>query len=242
MNLAQLRQKLPSRPKLAEHVQHWGLPKERLFPLDNVGLVKMAAEAFESQIENMTPSQRLVASRNICARAEELGVPGVESTLAYKYAGAQLSPHFSTFIALRKEASAHMADDELEKLVEVATIIDARSDVNNRIEGLDKVAAALEDFDRRHGLAGGWGYVVPDPSYTTFGLTVDPAEQVEFVVKVGGFQVRAQDFDDVDWSRVEGKLPAEVVEGMRDANDKLAVFASLPDPEKEIIYQSLFLG
>jgi hypothetical protein len=231
-----------NRPKLAEHVQHWGLPKEKLFPLDSVGFVKAAADAFAGQVSNMTPPQRLVCARNICARAEELEVQGIESSLAYKYASSHLSPHFNAFIEMRKDASAHLADDELNKLIEVANFFQTKADVNDRVEGLDKVAHALESFDHKHGLAGHWDEWVPDPGYTTFGLTADPQENLELTAKVAGFEVREGDFDDVDWTQVEGKLPSEVIEGMKDASNKLAVFTSLPDPEKEIIYQGLFTG
>lgn len=243
MKKTDLLQKIASRrEKLADHVQSWGLPKERLFPLDSPDLVKAASVAFEDQVDNMNASQRLVCARNICHRAGELGVSGIESTMAYKYAGADLSPHFSSFINLRKEASAHIADEELNKLVEVANFFQTKADVNDRVEGLDKVAWALEDFDHRHGLSGHWDENLPDPSYTTYGLTADPNEQIELVVKVAGYDVRAQDLEGADWSRIEGKLSSEIVEGVKNADDKLAVFASLPDPEKEVIYQSLFTG
>lgn len=237
-----LRKMAEKTPKLADHVQHWGLPKERLFPLDTPDLVKAAFAAFDDQVGNMTPPQRLVCARNICDRAEDMGVSGAEGSLAFKYASANLSPHFHSFLALRKQATAHVADEELDKLSQVAVFFDNKDDVNERVNGLDKVASALEDFDRRHELAGHWDVGLPDPGYTTYGLTVDPNERLEFVVKVADFEVRAEDLDGADWSLIDGKLPGEVVEGMKSADDKLAVFASLPDPEKEIIYQSLFAG
>lgn len=227
--------------KLADHVQHWGLPKERLFPLDTRDLVKAAAVAFDDQARNMTPEQRLVCARSICKRAEDLGVVGYERSLAYKYAGADLSPHFHSFLSLRKTACAHTADAELDKLAEVANVIGAKSDLRERVEGLDKVAAALKDFDVRHGISHAWDTRLPDPAYSTFGLTFDPGESVEFVVKVADYNVRAEDLENADWERVHGKLPSEVIDGVKDADDKLAVFASLPDPEKEIIYQNLFM-
>lgn len=234
-----LRKLASGHKKLAENINTWALPKEQLFPLDTPGLVKMAADSFSSQVVNMTPPQRLVAARNICARAQELEVP-VESSLAYKYAGAQLSEHFASFVDERKIATAHLYDDELNKLLKVAEIFNSKSDIKERVKGLDKVAGALEDFDRRHGLAGHWGHWVPDPSYSTYGLTLDPAEPIDVVVKVADRVVARGDFDDVDWSLIEGKVDGTVVDGLKAADDKLAAYSSLPAPEKEIIYQSLF--
>ena len=52
--------------------------------------------------------------------------------------------------------------------------------------------------------------------------------------------VRKRDFDDVDWSLIEGKVDEVVVDGLKSADDKLAAFESLPTPEREVVYQSLF--
>ena len=243
MNTIALLKKLAeSRPKLADQVEHWALPKEKLFPIDTPDLVKTAARAFDNECQHMSPSQRLVAARGICARADELDVLGIESSLAYKYASSGLSPHFHDFVELRREATAHTVDEELDQLVKVAHVFSVKADINDRIKGLDKIASALEDFDRRHDLDGQWGLWFPDPGYSTYGLTLDPGQEVQFVVKVADYNVTQHDFDTVDWSRVDGKLEDEVIEGLRSAHDKLAVFASLPAPEKEIIFQSLFTG
>jgi hypothetical protein len=240
VNTRDLLKKMESRrPKLAEHIDRWALPEERLFPLDTVEMLKMAANAFEHQAESMTPPQRLVCARNICGRAQELDVDIIPS-LAYKYASSSLSAHFPSSLSLRKQATAHLADADLDKLLEVASIINTKPDIKDRVTGLDKVAWALEDFDRRHDLVGHWGHWFPDPAYSTYGLTADPGQRVERVSKVAGYTVCSGDFDGADWSRVEGKVEANVIEGLRTASDKLAVFDSLPTPEKELIYQSLF--
>lgn len=241
MNKSALLKKMADKKaSLADHVQHWGLPNEHVFPLDNTDLIKTAVHAFDHEIESMTSSQRLVAARNICGRAQELGVP-VESSLAYKYASSQLSDYFHTFLALRKHATAHLHDADLDKLLKVAQIFSTKADINDRVKGLDKIAATLEDFDREHDLVGHWGNWFPDPSYSTYGLTESPDQEVALVVKVAdGYNASAEDFESADWSRVQGKLPDEVVDGLKSADDKLAVFSSLPAPEREVVYQSLF--
>jgi len=227
-------------PKLAELIDDWGLPKEKRFPLPTAGFVKMAAENFPSELDNMTPSQRLTCARNICHRGHELKVSGIESTLPYKYAGSHLSPFFSSFINMRKEATAHLHDEDLNKFLEVAKIFDSKSDVNERVMNLDKLATALEDFDRVHGLDDHWGTKLPDPAYSTFGLTVSPDESVSVVVKIAGHSVSKEDFDNADWSRLDGRMAQGIVDGLKCAEDSLAVFDSLPTPEKEFIYQALF--
>ena len=230
-----------SRKPLSDSVSHWGLPKEKLFPLDSEAHVKTAAVAFDTQSKNMTPPQRLVCARQICSRADEFGVD-VGGSRAFKYASASLSPHFGAWLSLRKEATMNLCNEELDKLAKAAEMLAGKDDVDERVEGLDKVAAALEDFDERHDLQGHWGSWMPDPAYTVFGQHENPDADLTRRVKVASFEVSAEDLDDVDWSLLDGKIEEGVVSGMRESEDKLTVFASLPDPHKEIIYQTLFLG
>jgi hypothetical protein len=214
--------------------RHWALPKEQLFPIDTPDLVKTAASYFDAQVDEMTGSQRLVAARHICNRASELGVH-VESSLAYKYASANLSPFFAQFLAMRKEASAHAADGDLDMLLAVGRRFGAMSDVTSRVTGLDKVAALLADFDARHGVSG-----VPDAEYSVYGQTADRDERLRLVVKVAGYEVTADDLAGADFDRLDGKVEVDIVAALR-SNDGLAVFASLPEPHREIIYQNLFM-
>lgn len=240
MSKNQLLQRLArGQTKLADHVRCWGLPNERKFPLDSPALVKAAAAAFDDARTDMTPAQRLVCARNICARADEEGLD-VSSSSAFKYASSHLSPHFRSFIELRKHASAHMADAELDKLVEVASVYGNSADVNVRVSGLDKVAAALESFDHEHGLSGGYDTNVVDPAFVTFSPTANVDEDMTPKIKVAEFEFDPGRFDDADWGSLSGKLPDEVVDGLRDAGDRVVVFNSLPAPEKEIIFQNLF--
>jgi hypothetical protein len=234
-----LMQKLAGgRRPFSESVGYWGLPKERLFPLDTPEHVKTAAARFDTGADDMTPSQRLVCARRICKQARDMNVSVIGSR-AFKYAGAELSPLFPQYLSLRKEATAHMADAELDKLLAVARAFDVQPNIDARVQGLDKVAAALEGFDFRHDLDGHWGAWIPDPAYSVYGLTHDPDERLEYVVKVADYEVRAGDFEGADWSLLDGKLEPEVVAGLRGADDQLSVFASLPDPHKAIIYQTL---
>lgn len=216
--------------------RHWALPKEKLFPIDTPELVKTAAACFDTQVDEMSGAQRLVAARHICDRAGELGVH-VESSLAFKYASSNLSPFFAQFLALRKTASAHVADHDLDMLLELGRRFGSMSDVAQRVTGLDKVAGLLDDFDARHGVTD-----VPDASYSVYGPTADRGMHLELVAKVAGREVTAGDLADVDFERLRGKLEDEIVDGLKSSGEeRLAVFASLPEPHREIIYQNLFL-
>lgn len=222
-------------------VERWGLPKERLFPLQTKDHVKTAAARFDSECENMTPSQRVACARNICARADEFGID-VGSSRAHKYASDRLSPLFRQWMEMRKEATCHLHDRDLDKIVKMAEVADAFSDVENRVGTLDKIASVIEQFDRDNSLRGHWGAWMPDPAYTVFGPVANADEDMRRVVKIGSYEVSAGALDDADMSRLDGKLEPEIVAGLRDADDRLAVFSSLPMPHKEIIYQNLFVN
>jgi len=216
--------------------RHWALPKERLFPIDTPELVKTAAAAFDGQVDEMTAAQRLVCSRHICKRASDLGVR-VESSLAYKYASSRLSPFFAQFLALRKEASAHSSDKDLDRLLEIARHFDSKRNAADRVAGLDKVAMALAEFDDKHGVSD-----VPDAAYSVYGQTADRGERLRMVVKVADRHVSSEELDAADFSVLRGKLDDDIVNGLSSASgeERLAVFASLPDPCREIVYQNLF--
>lgn len=215
---------------------YFALPKEKLFPIDTGELVKTAAAFFDKQVDDMSSDQRLVAARHICHRADELGVH-VESSLAYKYAGSNLSPFFAQFLALRKTASAHAADHDLDLLLDLGRHFGGLRDVAQRVTGLDKVAGLLDDFDRRHGVID-----VPDAAYSVYGPTVERDERLALVAKVAGREVTAGDLAGADFERLRGKLEDTVVDGLKSSGDeRLAVFASLPEPHREIVYQTLFL-
>lgn len=218
---------------LADHVRSWALPQERLFPLSTPNLVKIAALEFEARIDDMTTEQRLTAARNIAMAGEKLAVD--VSPQVHGYVGTQLSPGFRDSIMLRKEATAHLHDDELDKLVKVASVISSQANTKVRIKMLDKVAWALDNFDQANSLTGHWGQWFPDPAASVYGR-----EWSEKTVKVADYDVKAQDFENADWSRLDGKLSDDVVQGLRSSDDKLAVFASLPTPEREVIYQNLW--
>ena len=233
--MKKLFEKLASNQKF----EHWGLPKEQKFPLDTPDLVKMAAAAFDDEMENMSPSQRIVCARNICARARAEGID-VGSHRAHKYASADLSPYFKQWLNLRKEATCHLNDAELDQLDEVAQLMTLKPGAEDRVRGLDKVAAALEDFDEKHGLKGQWGSRMPDPAYTVYGQHQNMDSDEQRVSKVASYSVHADDLESADWKLLEGKLEPEIINGIQEAGDKLAVFDSLPLPHKEIITQTLF--
>lgn len=238
MDRAEILKKMAaSRPRLESVVGHWGLAAEHKYPLDTVDCVKLAALEFETGVEDMDTGQRLECARAICKRAHDLGIVGVDRYRVHKYAHDRLSPHFAHFLGPRKDAAAHLADDELDKLAKVAAIVDIKADVGDRVKALDKIAGALEAFDRDHDLVGHWGHWFPDPAYTVFGPTLNPDEDIEARIKVAEFEVRREDLESADWSRLEGHVAPEVVEGLKTAGDKFAVFASLPTPEKELVYQ-----
>jgi hypothetical protein len=125
-------------------------------------------------------------------------------------------------------------------LAAAAEKLSSIKDVDARVIGLDKVAVALENFDRDHGLEGHWDNFFPDPAYSVYGQTLDRGERMVLAVKVAGHEIDSQMLESANWEGLRGRLDDSVIDGLRDAgSDRLAVFDSLPAPHKDVIVQAL---
>lgn len=219
----------------AESINSWGLPDQKVFPLDTDELARRSADEFGKQAGMLTTMDKLA-----CARRINSAVDG-DAGMATKLAGDKLSPYFRTFISMRKHATANLHNGELNKLIEVADKLNQSSHPVLRQQGLDKVAAALDDFDRQHGIDVMWDEQFPNPAYSVYGTTLRMSEKVaaQETVKVASFEIVAGDLDSFNWDSLGGKLEPEVIDGIKSAEDKMAVFKSLPMPHREIITQSM---
>jgi len=217
----------------AVHVSNWALPEQEALPLDSAEYTRRSDVEFGKQAHKIPAVEKLAAARRI---DKALTSHGLERRgLATKMASDRLSPFFRAFISMRKEATAHLYDVDLDKLVKSADEIEKFAPVL-RVAGLDKVARALEAFDQHAGIVDH----VPDAAYSVYGSTLFPDEPlVEDRVKVASFDIGANDLEGVNWDAMPDSLEESVIEGMRTATDKLAVFRSLPMPHREIIAQSL---
>lgn len=168
-------------------VTHWGLPEQRLFPLDTAEHVKTAQMRFPGADYDV--QVRLDLARNIATRAAELGVELNEKIAALT--GDSLNPDFDSIITLRKQDSAHMRDPELDHLAKLAHEADG-------VEQLTKVAAALQAFDRDVDIEGN----VSDPALAVFGRGVDP-----FAVKMP-----ETTYDNVKLAGLRGQVSDAVVD------------------------------
>lgn len=137
----------------------WGLPDVKRYPLDTVEHIKMAEERFP--VVSHDVKDRVTLARNMMKRAAELGVELNEKIAAI--AGESLNPDFDSHIALRKSDSAHLHDEQLEHLRQLAH--EARTP-----EHLMKVAQTLQSFDKVAGIE----ERTTDPALAVFGGGVTP--------------------------------------------------------------------
>jgi hypothetical protein len=218
----------------AQGIQKWALPEQEALPLDTPEFAARSAVEFDKQASKLSTKDKLAAARLISDVID--GYAG----MATKLAGDKLSPYFKAFISMRKTATANLFNEDLDNLIEVAEFLNENNHPALRRGGLDKVANALDDFDREHNLSVMWDEQFPNPAYTVFGTTLRMGEHpTEDRAKVASFDVGNTDFDGFNWDCLNGKLEEAVVEGMKSADDKMAVFKSLPMPHREIIAQEM---
>lgn len=236
MNSVEVLQKMASAAASpAESINSWGLPDQKVFPLDTPELAQRSADEFGKQAGKLATMDKIA-----CARRIDNAIDG-DAGMATKLSGDKLSPYFRTFIGMRKHATANLFNQDLDKLVEVADKLNQSDHPVLRQQGLDKVAAALDDFDREHNIHIMWDEEFPNPAYSVYGTTLRMSEKVatEEVVKVASFDVVADDLNSFNWDSLSGKLEAEVIDGIKSAEDKMVVFKSLPMPHREIITQNM---
>ena len=218
----------------AAGIRRWALPDQEALPLDTSDLAARSAVEFDKQAGKLGTMDKLA-----CARLINDAVDGYAG-MATKLAGDKLSSYFRAFISMRKTATANLFNGDLDKLVEAAEAINNGSQPILRRKGLDKVAAALDDFDREHGIDDMWDEQFPNPAYSVYGTTLRMSDHpVKDSIKVASLNVFEEDLAGVDWDTLNGRLEPEIVDAMKLADDKMVIFKSLPMPHREIITQAM---
>jgi hypothetical protein len=220
----------------AASVERWALPEQKALPLDTPEFAARSAIEFDKQASRLTTMDKLA-----CARRIDDAVDGYAG-MATKIAGDKLSLYFRAFVSMRKTATANLYNQDLDNLIEVAEHLNQNPQPTLRQRGLDKVAAALDSFDRQHGIDIMWDEQFPNPAYSVYGTTLRMGEEpVEDLAKVASVGVSIDDLTGFNWDSLSGKLEPEIVDGMKSASaeDKMSVFKSLPMPHREIITQAM---
>lgn len=223
---------------VSETVSSWGLPEQKVFPLDDKDLTARSAEAFETESTKLASLDKLACARRIKEAADGQGLR--LRGLAAKLAGAELSPYFTSFMRMRNNASAGQFGEKIAELKDAGLRASVISSVHARQVALDKLAADIEALDVEANMVDMVDHHFPNAAYTVYGPTLYQGQELpEPSVKVASYDIVESDLEDADWSRLDGKIEAGIIEGIKDSDDKLQIFSSLPNPHKEIIVQSI---
>jgi len=229
MGLVKIAQK--QKPK---EIIHWGLPKERLYPLENKADIDTALEKFASNYSSMTPEQRVTLARVTVQRANELQVGVDLSSPLMKYAHTTLSPHFDIGIKIRNDFVTEQSSKRtLTKIALEAKKTAATSDSSERIRGLDKLAAVIKLFDIKHGLHQHWDSRIPDPAFTVFSPSVNIEDH--FVDEPRLMKTASKKFSH-DVEKLRGYFDDEFVDSLRQDPEKIA---SLTDLQRSLVVKLL---
>jgi hypothetical protein len=219
-------------------ISQWGLPEQEVFPLDTQELVKLSAQAFEHEAGKLTSMDKIACARRINSAAGKHGLN--LRGMAAKLACDSLSPYFPNFMRMRNIATTGEHGEKLAQLSDQGLRASVIPNAEMRKIALDKLVTEIEAMDKEAGIDIMADEKFPNPAYTVYGPTLYMSKDLdEPSVKVANYEVVAGDLDGADWSRLDGKIDQGIVDGLRESDDKLQVFSSLPAPHREIIAQSI---
>ncbi|MEN6550226.1 MAG: hypothetical protein ABFE07_29630 [Armatimonadia bacterium] len=218
-NVVDVRKLSEETPKEAAP-QHFALGTS--YVIDTPAQVKTACAYFEEHVGNLAPRDRREFAKNAAARAGELKVKVPSGAMLHKYAGEGFG---SLVDSARLERSALLAGDR-DALKALEHLFEKRSSWKP-----EEFAAQLEKFDLANHLDRYWGRHngVRDAYRSTF-----EGIKTAGVVKVGGRTVTHAQIHALAGSE---KLKANFTPDFcaEYAKDPVAVFNSMPAPEKTVL-------
>ena len=198
------------------------------FPLHSAELIKNAMRFFEENRSGMAPKYRHELASNIVKNAARHGVY-INSDVIRGYASEAYSPHLEANLEARRAVLPEGAQKE------------GAQTLRSLLDHAEKLyphefAEALENFDKKAGLVAYWDRSIKDPYLSTFEAT----KTAEWSCRLGQDklsegQLRKFALEHLD--SLSGFVGQNVISALR--NDPVAIFDSLPRPEKEIIFAKI---
>jgi hypothetical protein len=206
-----------------DEAEHYCLVKEGAarYPIDTISQVEQAISYFEEHGTKFDPFDRHLYCTKLASRASDLGL--VPPEVVERYGSTKMAQDFHVGVFTRQRmfregTSEHSLLDEMQKTASVYKP--------------EVMAAALEQFDRTHGLDRLWDSQIPDPYFTFFG----PEKLAEWSYSDGNDTITAE--------RLKRCAEQDKVAISRLFDDDLAkefsknpqqIFDSLPRDSKRII-------
>jgi hypothetical protein len=203
-------------------VEHYALPSEELYPLDNHSQVKHAARYFSETYTFMEPPTRHEYCVNLVKRASDLSVAVddlIEHYGSEKYASAE---HIDTCLLTRQNRlldNVHLA--VLDKLASLRTAMDPSD-----------FAMTLYEFDKATQLVNTAG--VPDAYFSTFGKYA--SSKAADLITLGGESTTAAELGELaarQRDSLKKRFGEDFVEEFQ--KDPLAIFNSMPRDQKLVL-------
>lgn len=155
-------QSAPVRVVQEAEAEHHCMVKEgqARYPIDTMSQVEQAAAYFLQNMDGFEPCERHQYCVKLAARAHDMGL-GLDSTIE-KYGSTTFAPDLPVAIYSRMRYTREGTSER--GLLE---------EMRQKYAGYkaEPFAVALEHFDKRFGLDSMWGKEIPDPYFSTFGVT-----------------------------------------------------------------------
>jgi hypothetical protein len=195
---------------------------ERHYPLYTPELVKQASSFFEENQELMSPEYRSQFARKLAAKNRE-------ENMHDKYCGEGYGNQLESQLHMRKQCLA----DKVAHIV-LDVLYEKRASMSP-----ENFAQNLERFDRENGLDGQWDRLIYDPYSATFS---EKRANLDYFYEQDGMSVTGQELRKLaeDSSALRGMFDQEIVDEFE--NDPVAIFSSMPNPQKSIMMKAAKSG
>lgn len=194
----------------------------RHYPIHNWNMVKKAEVYFQEEQIRMEPEIRRQFAKNLTKKAHSIGYP-IDVEIANLGASRYNSQgHLKQAIEMRKIACAPGSSREF-----LDELFEKRAEIQPEV-----YAECLRRFDVEQGLDRGWDHVIPDPWFSTFGISKTAA----VVWELGPDRVTEEALKNLAINflyLVQDQFTYLMANEFR--KDPLGVFNSMPLPQKRLL-------
>jgi len=198
------------------------------YPLNNAAQVHAASEYFSHYVNYFEPKDRREYAVKVASVASNYGLPVSEAIRTY--AGTEMNENINEHLEYRMR----LLDMEPEDHTDAIWTLDKLASVSHTVEP-DVLAGALTQFDRKHGLDRYWGRDILDPYASALIKEASGMPVGAEVIQVGPLTVAVTDLKNLAGHRqlLVSQFGEEFA--MDYSNDPVAVFQSMPTPQKRIL-------
>ena len=213
---------------------HYALPEKSKYPLETEEQIKLANDYFGKYIDRFHPVERATIAGNIEKRASAMGMY-LDSGWVQNYARrTEYSPDFDLHMKMRKEACAgQKIEFKGAGIVDACELLDKLASHKDQYKPKDMIYA-LAQFDKAAGLESKYDHHMRDPIFTVFGSASRPGfDMKKLATGISETELKKAASNESFIKKIASAFGENFSRDFK--GDPIALFQSMPAPEKELI-------